>query len=89
VAPAGAASRGPGNGALVLTVTVSACAEVARPLRFLNMALGTALLITPFAYGADWTPAVASFVCGLGLIALSVRRGRIRNRYASWDRLIV
>jgi Vitamin K epoxide reductase family len=76
-------------GSLVLTVTVSACAEVARPLRFLNMALGTALLITPFAYGADWPPAVASFVCGLGLIALSVRRGRIRHRYGSWDRLIV
>ncbi|MGH6918033.1 MAG: vitamin K epoxide reductase family protein, partial [Geminicoccaceae bacterium] len=36
-------------GALVLTVTVSALAEVARPLRFLNMALGAALLITPFA----------------------------------------
>jgi hypothetical protein len=76
-------------GSLVLTVTVSALAEVARPLRFLNMALGTALLITPFAYGAGWLATVASLLCGAALIALSVRRGRIRNRYGSWSRLIV
>jgi hypothetical protein len=76
-------------GALVLTVTVSALAEVARPLRFLNMALGAALLITPFAYGADWPATVASLLCGVGLIALSLRRGRIRNRYGSWSKVIV
>jgi hypothetical protein len=76
-------------GALVLTVTVSALAEVARPLRFLNMALGAALLITPFAYGAGWPATAASLVCGLGLIALSVRRGPIRHRYGSWSNVIV
>jgi hypothetical protein len=76
-------------GSLVLTVAVSACAEVARPLRFLNMALGTALLITPFACGAGWPATVASLVCGVALIILSAPRGRIRNRYGSWDRLIV
>jgi hypothetical protein len=76
-------------GSLVLTVTVSALAEVARPLRFLNMALGTALLITPFTYGADWLATVASLSCGIALIALSVRRGPIRNRYGAWSRLIV
>jgi len=76
-------------GALVLTVTVAALAEVARPLRFLNMALGAALMITPFAYGAGWPATVASLVCGVALIALSVRRGRVRNRYGAWSRLIV
>jgi hypothetical protein len=76
-------------GALVLTVTVSVLAEVARPLRLLNMALGTALLITPFAYGADWVATVASLACGVALIGLSVRRGRIRNHYGTWNRLIV
>jgi nucleoside-diphosphate-sugar epimerase len=76
-------------GALALTVTVAALAEVARPLRFLNMALGTALLVTPFGYGAGWPATVASLICGVALIALSVRRGRIRNRYGAWNRLIV
>ena len=76
-------------GSLVLTVTVSALAEVARPLRFVNMAFGLALLITPFTYGVDWPATVASLVCGIALIALSVRRGRIRSSYGSWDRFIV
>ncbi len=76
-------------GSLVLTITVSAFAEIARPLRLLNIACGAALLYTPFAYGVDWVPAIASFVCGIGLMALSVPRGRIRNHYGSWSRLIV
>jgi hypothetical protein len=76
-------------GALVLTFTVTAFAEIARPLRFLNIAFGLALLITPFAYGAGWLTTVASLACGMGLIALSVPRGRIRNRYGSWNQVIV
>jgi hypothetical protein len=76
-------------GALVLTVTVSAFAEVARPLRFLNMALGVALLITPFAYGAAWPATLASLVCGAALIVLSGRRGPIRKRYGGWSQVIV
>jgi hypothetical protein len=76
-------------GALVLTFTVSAFAEIARPLRFLNMAFGAALLITPFAYGVGALATAASLVCGAGLIGLSVRRGPVRNRYGSWSRVIV
>jgi hypothetical protein len=76
-------------GALVLTVTVSAFAEVARPLRFLNVAFGLALLITPFAYDASWPATVASIVCGVALIALSGRRGPIRHSYGSWSKVIV
>jgi hypothetical protein len=76
-------------GALVVTITVSAFAEVARPLRFLTIAFGLALLITPFAYGADWLASVASVLCGAGLIALSVPRGPVRHRYGGWSRVIV
>ena len=76
-------------GALVLTVTVTAFAEVARPLRFLNMAFGGALLITPFAYGAAWPATLASLICGAALIALSARRGPIANRYGGWSKVIV
>ena len=76
-------------GALVITVSVSACAEVARPLRFLNMAFGLALLITPFAYAASWPATFASVVCGIALLALSVRRGRLRHSYGGWSKVIV
>jgi hypothetical protein len=53
------------------------------------MALGVALMITPFAYGAGWPATVASLLCGVALIGLSVRRGPIRNRYGAWSRLLV
>ena len=32
---------------------------------------------------------VASLVCGGALVALSIRRGPIRERYGHWTRLIV
>lgn len=76
-------------GSLIVTVTVTAFAEIARPLRFLNMAFGIALLITPFAYGAGWPATLASLVCGVGLVVLSARRGPVRNRYGSWSKVIV
>jgi hypothetical protein len=76
-------------GSLVLAVTSLAAAEVARPLRFLNVLLGAALFATPFIYGASMMATVASLVCGGALVALSIRRGPIRERYGHWTRLIV
>ena len=64
-------------------------AEVARALRFLLIPLGAALLVTPFLYGANGTATAASLLCGLALIGLSLRRGRIAQRYGGWQRLIV
>ena len=76
-------------GALVLTTTAVASAEVARPARFLNIIFGMALLITPFAYSAGTASMIASWICGLALIALSLPRGPIRNAYGSWSRWLV
>jgi hypothetical protein len=66
-----------------------AAAEVARPLRFLNIPLGAALLVTPFIYDANMVATAASLACGAALMALSFRRGPIRQHYGSWQRLIV
>lgn len=76
-------------GALVLTVVITALAESGRAFRFLIMPLGAALLITPFIYAADTVAIVASIICGLLLIGLSVPRGTIHNSYGKWDRFIV
>jgi len=76
-------------GALVLTVVSLAAAEVARPLRYLLIPLGAALMVTPFLYGAGTAATIASLVCGLGLISLSLRRGPIKQRYGAWQKLIV
>ena len=76
-------------GALVLTVVSIAAAEVARPVRYLNILLGAALMSAPFIFTAGITTTIASVVLGLSLIALSLRRGLIRERYGNWSRLIV
>ena len=76
-------------GALVLTVSITALAETGRAARLLNIPLGLALLVTPFACGADMAATVASIGCGAALVALAVPRGRITTTYGSWDRLIV
>ena len=60
-----------------------------RPLRFLLIPLGGALLITPFIYDANAMQAIAGIACGLALISLSLRRGAIRERYGEWQKVIV
>lgn len=76
-------------GALVVTVTVTALADVARPASFLNMGFGAALIVTAFAYGATWSGIASGIVCGLALIALSAPRGTIHNRYGRCTKFIV
>lgn len=76
-------------GALVITVAVTALAEVARPLRLLNIGFGVSLLIVPFVYDAEAATLWSSLLCGAALIALSLRRGHIGRRYGGWNRLLV
>lgn len=75
-------------GSLSLAVISISAAEVARTVRFLNVPLGVALLVTPFVYNADPPVMVASLLCGTALIVLSLRRGPIRQRYGTWKLLI-
>lgn len=76
-------------GFLVLTTLSVAAAEATRPLRYLNVLFGVALLVTPFAFGAGTAATINSIVCGIALILLSRRRGPIRQSYGSWTRLVV
>jgi nucleoside-diphosphate-sugar epimerase len=76
-------------GLLALTTISIAVAEPARPVRYLNMLFGAALLATPFVFEAGTGATVNSLVCGIGLVALSIRRGPIRQRYGTWTPRIV
>lgn len=78
-------------GALVITITGIAAAEVARPLRFLNVVLGLWLIASPWLL-ADVRLNVAWHVviAGLLVIGLSLPRGRrSQQHYGSWDRFVV
>ena len=76
-------------GSLVLTVVSIAAAEVARCVRFINVLFGAALVGLPIVYETDTVGMVASVTSGVAIIALSFHRGTIRERYGSWNRLIV
>ena len=77
-------------GALVVTASISALAEAARPLRFINALLGIALIFAPFMFdGGSLVADAAGVIVGLLLIALSMPRGRIDNRYGAWSRYLL
>jgi nucleoside-diphosphate-sugar epimerase len=76
-------------GFLVLTTLSIAAAEATRAVRYLDVLLGTALLVTPFVLDAGTAATINSIVCGMVLIALSFRRGPIRQRYGAWQPWIV
>lgn len=76
-------------GALIITVAVIAMAESARPVRWLMLPLAAVLLVTPFVYGVALPAIVSSIVCGLAVMALSVRRGPINGHYGCWNRILV
>ena len=62
-------------GSLVLTVVSLSAAEVARPVRFLNVLLGAALAAVPFFFDADVMTATVSVVTGIALAAGSASVG--------------
>jgi len=78
-------------GCLVILVAVTAMAEVARPVRFINVALGAWVVAAPFLFaGGNVAGTLADVAIGLALVALSLPRGaRSDEHYGGWDRAIV
>lgn len=77
-------------GALTITISVIAFAEVARLLRFLNVGLGGWLAAAPLLYGGDLLTSVVRIGLGLSLIVLAIPRGRRSGEhYAGWDRFVL
>ena len=75
-------------GSLVLTVVSIAAAEVARPVRWLNVLLGAGLIASPFMFAGNTSTLVCCVVAGLALMVLSIRRGPVCEQYGAWDRMI-
>jgi len=77
-------------GALIVTFAVIAIGEVARAVRFINVLFGAWLIAAPWllagiGQAASWNGVLA----GVVLIVLSLPRGKVKERYGSWDRYIV
>jgi uncharacterized membrane protein len=78
-------------GCLVVTIAVTALAELTRLLRLLNVPLGLWVAASPFLLeGGNTIATVADVVLGLALAALSLPRGaRSQEQYGGWNRLIL
>lgn len=73
-------------GPLIAVVAVSSWAEVIRPFRYVNVILGGWLLIAPWLLdGATTASTINDMLFGAVLIALSLPRGPVTERYAEWN----
>lgn len=76
-------------GPLILTFAVIATADVARPLRFVNVPLAALAGIAPFGIGElDLAYAVATLVAAAVILALSLPRAAVGEQYARWNERI-
>jgi hypothetical protein len=78
-------------GCLVITIGVTALAEVGRPIRLLNAPLGAWLILAPFVLeGGSLVASIVSVLLGAALVLLSLPRGRLGGEhYGDWDKWIV
>jgi len=77
-------------GALVVTFSIMAWAEVARPLRYVNAILGAWLVFAPWHIAGYSAPAAAATVAaGIALVLLAIPKGAVQGHYAQWDARIV
>jgi uncharacterized membrane protein len=77
-------------GALVVVVAITAMAEVGRAFRFFNILLAVAIVVAPWVLsGAPFVARLNDLAAGVLLIALSLPRGKIQNRYGGWNPFIV
>lgn len=76
-------------GALIVTFSVIAVAEVGRAVRFINILFGLSLVVVPFALAGFTTAAMINgIIVGVALVALTFPLGKIRGEYGGWNHYI-
>ena len=77
-------------GALIITFSVIAMAEVARYVRFVNIAAGAWLIAAPFILeGGNMTAVWNDVAMGLLVLLASIRKGTTKERYGSYNSSII
>jgi uncharacterized membrane protein len=79
------------TGLLVVTFSIMAFAEVARPLRFLNVPAGLWLILAPWVLDGAATPLAqwGSVIAGVLIVGLAIPRGSIKNSYGGYNVVVV
>lgn len=70
-------------GPLIITVAVIAMAEVARPIRYINLLFGVILVVVPLFIDDLRYKHPEAFLAGILLIGLSIPRGTRREQYGT------
>jgi hypothetical protein len=77
------------GGALIAVVAVICMGEVARAGRYLNILLGLAVAIWPwFLQDSTLALNISSAVSGVLVVALSIPRGPVKEKYGLWDKYV-
>lgn len=76
-------------GALIVTFSVIAIGEVSRSVRFLNMVLGLWIIAAGGFFFVDSSMSLNNGIVGTLAILLNLRRGAVKERHGSWDKLII
>jgi uncharacterized membrane protein len=77
-------------GALVFTFAVISFGEAARGARWINVPLGIWLLIAPWVLsGVTSSNQWNDMAVGAAVIVLSLRRGKVKQRFGGWDRYVI
>jgi uncharacterized membrane protein len=77
-------------GALVVTFAAIGFSEAGRAGRLVNLLLGAWLIASPFILsGANQISTWHDVVLGAVIIALSIRRGRIKENFGAWNRWVI
>ena len=76
-------------GAMIVTVAAVASAEVTRIARYINVLLGIFSIIVAMVFALS-LPIVfySEIISGIALIFVSLPRGKIVERYGSWDKYV-
>jgi nucleoside-diphosphate-sugar epimerase/uncharacterized membrane protein len=79
------------TGALIVTFSVMAMAEVGRSLRFANLLFGVWLVLAPWLLGgASMFASIVGTLLGLAVVVLSLPRGKRSDaHYGDWDRYVI
>lgn len=77
------------SGALLVVTSVIAMGEALRAARHFNLVLAALVALTPWLAAGETVNALLGSIGGALVVALSLRRGRILDRYGDWDRFIV
>ena len=76
-------------GALIVSMAIMALSDVGRAIRFINVAFGAWVIAAPWLLdGATTRSSVSGAVVGALVIAFSLPRGAVGERYGTWARFI-